>query len=63
MSRIMNALRHNPPQSIGGRKVLAVEDYLLGLHGLPKSNVLIFDLGGGYTAIARPSGTEPKLKF
>ncbi|MBQ9980681.1 MAG: phospho-sugar mutase [Oscillospiraceae bacterium] len=63
MAAIMDNLRRNTPSEIGGRKVLGVEDYLPGLRGLPPSNVLIFDLGEGYSAIARPSGTEPKLKF
>jgi len=63
MADIMEQLRRQPPASIGGRKVLGVEDYLPGFKDLPPSNVLIFDLGDGYSAIARPSGTEPKLKF
>jgi phosphomannomutase len=30
---------------------------------LPRSNVLAFDLDGGHRVVARPSGTEPKIKF
>ena len=37
-------------------------DYAPGLDGLPKSDVMKFYLSGGASAVARPSGTEPKLK-
>ena len=38
-------------------------DYAAGLDGLPKSDVLKFILEDGCTLVARPSGTEPKLKL
>ncbi len=41
----------------------ALEDYSLGINSLPKENVLRFCFNDGSWAAARPSGTEPKLKF
>ncbi len=49
-------------QEIGGKKVLKILDYLPGLDGLPKSDVLKFIRQDGSSVIVRPSGTEPKLK-
>lgn len=46
---------------IAGLRIVKTEDYLAGVNGLPKSNVLKFYVDGGTVAI-RPSGTEPKLK-
>ena len=63
MARIMVDLRKNPPASIAGSKVTGVVDYGEGVNGLPKANVLEFDLEGGDKAIVRPSGTEPKIKL
>ena len=45
-----------------GRKVEKVLDYAEGIDGLPKSDVVKFFIEGGTRVIARPSGTEPKLK-
>ena len=59
---IMDALRAAPPSHLGGVAVRAVEDYLPGAR-LPPSNVLAFDLEDGARILARPSGTEPKIKF
>ena len=59
---LMDGLRKNPPAVIGGLKVEKVLDYSAGLDGLPKANVLIYELEGGSKFIARPSGTEPKIK-
>ena len=39
-----------------------VKDYAQGIEGLPKSNVLVFN-GEKFSAIIRPSGTEPKIKI
>ena len=39
------------------------KDYMDPASGLPKSDVLAFELGSGSRIIARPSGTEPKAKF
>lgn len=63
MAGIMVDLRKNPPASIAGSKVTGVVDYGEGVNGLPKANVLEFDLEGGDKAIVRPSGTEPKIKL
>lgn len=60
---MMECLRHNPPKELGGYRLLAVRDYKDGLAGLPKSNVLYFELEEGAWCCVRPSGTEPKIKF
>ena len=73
-AKMMSDLRQNTPESIGGAKVTVVRDYLSRTSknlltgtqneiGLPKSNVLEFVLGEEGSLIARPSGTEPKVKF
>ncbi len=59
---IMTSLRNNPPKELAGSVVLKTLDYREGIDGLPKSNVLKFMLEDGWFA-ARPSGTEPKIKF
>ena len=71
---IMENLRKNPPKKLGDWDVLFVRDYEadqvlnqktgeVNQTGLPKSNVLYFDLSNDSWCCARPSGTEPKLKF
>ena len=71
---IMDKLRNNPPKEFGDKKVLVVRDYKTGKvfdtvtetetqTGLPSSNVLYFELTDGAWCCARPSGTEPKIKF
>ena len=62
MSEFMDKLRLNPPKEICGQKITVIKDYSLGTDGLPKSNVMVFK-GENFSLIARPSGTEPKLKF
>ncbi len=74
IASIMDKLRSNPPKELGDLKVVAVRDYESGKvtncetgkltdTGLPKSNVLYFDLTNDSWCCARPSGTEPKIKF
>lgn len=74
MLGIMTSLREDPPKELLGHKLLMVNDYLMGEStsletgaketiDLPKSNVLKFVYDGGLGVIARPSGTEPKLKI
>ena len=71
---MMQGFRDNPPQEIAGSKVKELLDYQEQLKkntttgatekiGLPKSNVLQFITEDGSKISARPSGTEPKIKF
>lgn len=71
---IMDKFRNNPPKAFGEWKVTALRDYVSGEitdmetgaqkgTGLPESNVLYFDLTDDAWCCARPSGTEPKIKF
>ncbi|KGE20389.1 phospho-sugar mutase [Paenibacillus wynnii] len=59
---IMNDWRSNPPQEIAGTAVSEIQDYSLGINGLPKENVLKYLLADGSWFCLRPSGTEPKIK-
>ena len=73
MKEIMKSLRENPPKELAGKKVLAVRDYLADTRtdcdghvppaGLPKSDVLYFELVDDAWVCIRPSGTEPKIKL
>lgn len=63
MSAFMDDLRKNPPADFGGMPIVRIRDYELGVDGLPKSNVLFYELQGGSSFVVRPSGTEPKIKF
>ena len=74
IEEMMNKLRSNPPKQFGDLKVVEFRDYksgktinnetgLEGETGLPESNVLYFDLTNDSWCCARPSGTEPKIKF
>ena len=63
MAGIMKTQRASAPAAIAGSAVEAVVDYGEGVNGLPKANVIEFDLEGGNKAIVRPSGTEPKIKL
>lgn len=71
---LMEALRSTPPQTLGGSKVVTIKDYLSSEStdiasgektaiDLPSSNVLQFFTEDGSIVSARPSGTEPKIKF
>lgn len=62
MQERMRVLRENPPRALAGIAVERTVDYEAGGTGLPPSNVIRFYLAGGLEAVARPSGTEPKLK-
>lgn len=74
IAAMMEAYRKNPPKSINGSSVVELLDYQIQkgrniANGeewaidLPKSNVLQFVLEDGSVISARPSGTEPKIKF
>ncbi|MTN08288.1 phospho-sugar mutase, partial [Turicibacter sanguinis] len=63
IKEIMEYFRNNGLEKIGCLKVIETKDYNEGIDGLPKSNVLKFILEDGSWVAARPSGTEPKLKF
>ena len=76
IKNMMTSLRDNPLTEIAGEKVVLVEDYKTSKavnYGLsettsheldvPKSNVLIYYTENGTKVAARPSGTEPKIKF
>lgn len=74
IAALMDKLRTNPPKAIGDAKVLRFRDYqenkiidmetgAVSETGLPKSNVLYFELPDNCWCCARPSGTEPKIKF
>lgn len=60
---IMEHFRTNKLYEIAKLKVVESKDYNEGIDGLPKSNVIKFILEDGSWIAARPSGTEPKLKF
>ena len=62
MKAMMANMRSNPPATLGGEKVIKVRDLMCD-PDLPKSNVLQFYLESGTIVSARPSGTEPKIKF
>ena len=49
-------------QEFGGKDILSCTDYKEGIDGLPKSDVLKYQLADGCSVVVRPSGTEPKLK-
>ncbi len=74
IAEMMDKLRGNPPKNFGELKVKELRDYDRDVTtdmetgeqrptGLPKSNVLYFDLTNDSWCCARPSGTEPKIKF
>ena len=62
MKRIMAGLRENPPAVVGGIAITKVRDYQEGYDGLPKADVVYFEMADGSWACVRPSGTEPKIK-
>ncbi len=63
MASIMESLRNNPPAEVIGKAVTKRVDYKNDNTGLPKSDVLEYNLEDGSGFIVRPSGTEPKLKI
>ena len=74
ITQMMIDLRENPLKEVNGEKVVLIEDYQAsttrnlqdhteGTIDIPKSNVLIYYTEEGTKIAARPSGTEPKIKF
>jgi phosphoglucomutase len=74
IAAMMEGYRKQPPNEIAGKKVVTLLDYQLQVNTnlvtgaqtnipLPKSNVLQFVTEDGTKISARPSGTEPKIKF
>ena len=63
MEEIMNRIRNQNIEEINGVKVVKRLDYLDGIDGLPKSNVLKYYLEDNASLVIRPSGTEPKIKI
>ena len=74
IEEMLAQFRSNPPAELDGSKVITIEDYSTAIRlwpatqekeniPLPKANVLIFKTEDGSRVAARPSGTEPKVKF
>ena len=62
MYLIRKGLREKPEMKMHGSKVIEYKDYLTGVDGLPKSDVLKLWMEDGSEVVIRPSGTEPKIK-
>ena len=74
INQMMIDMRENPLKEINGQRVIVLEDYQsstaknlltgeVSTMTIPKSNVLIYYTEDGSKICARPSGTEPKIKF
>ncbi|MEX0647375.1 MAG: phospho-sugar mutase [Balneolaceae bacterium] len=74
IAAIMKSYRENPPAVLGGQEVIRIKDYLSSTEknirtgeekaiDLPEANVMQFITEGEHIISARPSGTEPKIKF
>jgi phosphomannomutase len=74
INQMMIDMRENPLKEINGQRVIMLEDYQSSIAknlltdeeskmDIPKSNVLIYYTEDGSKICARPSGTEPKIKF
>ena len=74
INQMMIDMRENPLKEINGQRVIMLEDYQsstaknllteeVSIMNIPKSNVLIYYTEDGSKICARPSGTEPKIKF
>lgn len=60
---IMKQFREEYVSIFEGRKIAKIEDYLTGIRGFPRSDVVKFKFADGCWLAVRPSGTEPKIKF
>ena len=74
IKQMLSDMRSNPVLEIDGEKITTLSDYDSSIQknlitvketkiDLPKSNVLIYQTENGTRIAARPSGTEPKIKF
>ncbi|MBC6996858.1 phospho-sugar mutase [Cytophaga sp. FL35] len=74
IKQMLKDFKENPVSSVAGSKVKWIEDYNMSIAknvltgeeksiDIPKSNVLIYETEDGTRIAARPSGTEPKVKF
>ncbi|PFG31937.1 phospho-sugar mutase [Paramicrobacterium agarici] len=63
IAALMAELRDNAPTTLGGVEVTQVDDLRDGSSDLPATDALRFTLADGSRVMARPSGTEPKLKY
>ncbi|MGI9551469.1 MAG: phospho-sugar mutase, partial [Aurantibacter sp.] len=74
IKQMLKDFKENPVDSVAGSKVKWIEDYNTSIAknvltgeekpiDIPKSNVLIYETEDGTRVAARPSGTEPKVKF
>jgi phosphoglucomutase len=74
ITAMMREFRENPPKTLDGSPVVRIDDYQQSVSrdprkgttrtiALPQSNVLIYTTEEGLRLAARPSGTEPKIKF
>jgi phosphoglucomutase len=73
IQQIMRELRNSPPKSVAEQAVVKITDYLENKiicgnetrqgPGLPQSNVIALKLADNSRITARPSGTEPKIKY
>ncbi|WP_343485984.1 phospho-sugar mutase [Allomuricauda sp. d1] len=74
IKQMLKEFKENPVESVQGSKVIWIEDYNTSIAknvvtgeekhiDLPKSNVLVYETEDGTRIAARPSGTEPKVKF
>lgn len=74
IQQMLSDMRNNPLSEIDGEKVESLSDYQASTKknlitgevskiNIPKSNVLIYQTANGTRIAARPSGTEPKIKF
>lgn len=63
INQIMDTLRKNPPKNISEFQLIKTVDFLTSPTGLPASNVFALHYENNIRIIARPSGTEPKIKF
>ena len=61
MQSIMDGYRR--ATQIEGKEIIEMIDFLVGINGLPKSNVIKFTFADESSMVVRPSGTEPKLKI